>query len=317
MLQETTQEKLIPPFVASENYVTVVLNGRTYTVPTKPEIIQALKDGATLDEWLELLNVSVSNTLSKVFQAVPYLQDGSVLQFNEDGTVINTETGEEYKSEVFDSVKKLRELGIPVDNVIQFFKKLVKNPSENSRQQLYNFVKANEIVINSSGNLVLYKSTKIDGLSAHNGNEPVKVNGQTFIGRIPNIVGSVIEMDRELVDENPKEACSVGLHVANFEYAKDFAERLLLVEVEPQDVVSVPEDYNMAKVRVCRYKILSQVEEKLEIYKFYQKPVFVWFDTDEDGDVWHEDDEDDEDDEEDNDDYYGEYDDDDNDEEYV
>jgi hypothetical protein len=65
-------------------------------------------------------------------------------------------------------------------------------------------------------------------------------------------------MPREEVDEDPNRTCSTGLHVACFDYAKDFGERLIEVKVNPRDVVAVPVDYNGTKLRCCQFEVIRE-----------------------------------------------------------
>ena len=78
-------------------------------------------------------------------------------------------------------------------------------------------------------------------------------------------------MPRSEVAYDPGEACSVGLHVGNYKFARDYASAALLeVHVNPRDVVSVPTDAGGHKIRVCRYKVVDLVEEK------YEEPLAGW-----------------------------------------
>lgn len=81
-----------------------------------------------------------------------------------------------------------------------------------------------------------------------------------------NSVGALVEVPRNQVDEDSSRTCSHGLHVANWTYAHtQFASSnpetdvMLEVEVNPADVVAIPADYNNAKMRVCKYKVLGVV----------------------------------------------------------
>jgi hypothetical protein len=53
------------------------------------------------------------------------------------------------------------------------------------------------------------------------------------------------------------------LHVGTFAYAADYGDVVLACEVNPADVVTVPYDYDGAKIRVCRYKVVKEVPAKL------------------------------------------------------
>ena len=78
-----------------------------------------------------------------------------------------------------------------------------------------------------------------------------------------NAPGQVCEIPRSAVDDNPDNTCSHGLHVGGYEYAKDFASggKLVLVKVNPRDVVAVPNDYNGQKMRVCRFEVLKEATD--------------------------------------------------------
>jgi hypothetical protein len=65
-------------------------------------------------------------------------------------------------------------------------------------------------------------------------------------------------MARDLVNDDRNSACSVGLHVGTFGYAESFAEQMLVVLVDPADVVSVPTDSNAQKMRVCRLYVAAR-----------------------------------------------------------
>lgn len=78
--------------------------------------------------------------------------------------------------------------------------------------------------------------------------------------KIQQKVGSVVKMDIEAVDPNRAVDCSYGLHVASYDYLKDFGGDILaLVLVRPEDIISVPES-DTAKIRVCKYQILTVLD---------------------------------------------------------
>ena len=66
-------------------------------------------------------------------------------------------------------------------------------------------------------------------------------------------------MDRKDVNDDPNQTCSAGLHVCSQAYGM-YGSRLLLVSVNPADVVSVPIEYKNAKMRVCKYYVKEDVD---------------------------------------------------------
>lgn len=138
-------------------------------------------------------------------------------------------------------------LGMPVEPFVRFMEKVALNPSFNSRKQLFDFLDNNDLPITEEGNFLAYKAVRSDFYDRH--------SGTVYYG-----VGEIVTMPREKVDDNPENTCSYGLHVCSKDYGK-FAEVLLMVEVHPADVVSVPNEYRNAKMRVCGLKVLSVLED--------------------------------------------------------
>jgi hypothetical protein len=142
----------------------------------------------------------------------------------------------------------LRNEGLPIEPLVKFWGKLKQNPSYNSRLMLYKFLEHNGHPLTEDGNFIAYRGVSEDFKDKHT-------------GKFDNSVGSVCEISRDQVDDNPNNTCSSGLHVACFDYARGFGERLVEVEVDPADVVAVPTDYNGTKMRVCKFVVVAVCEE--------------------------------------------------------
>lgn len=145
-----------------------------------------------------------------------------------------------------------------VTPLVAFMENVAANPTEHSREQLYEWLNAHDFTITQDGLIVGYKGVTKSGdgslVSGFKGR--AIVDGQPITGQIPNKVGSTIEMPRSEVAHDPAAACSRGLHVGVFDYAKSYARGAMLrVLVNPRDVVSVPTDAGGQKVRVCRYVV--------------------------------------------------------------
>lgn len=152
--------------------------------------------------------------------------------------------------------------------LVKFFEKVLSNPNEHSREQLYVWLDRHNLTISEEGDMVVYKgcSRGSDGILRSTRSGPAIVNGQEINDYVPNEIGSIIEMQRSSVVHDPSIGCSVGLHVGTHNYAQDYAVggALLEVHVNPRDVVSVPTDCNAQKVRVARYKVVREVEDEYQ-----------------------------------------------------
>lgn len=140
---------------------------------------------------------------------------------------------------------------IPTDYLLAFWDNLKKNPSYRSVNQLYSFLEKNNHPFTQDGFFMAYKKVRPNFKDIHS-------------GKFDNSVGKIVEVPRNQVDENPEVTCSYGLHVANFDYACNHfgssSDVLVLVKVNPADVVAIPTDYNESKMRVCKYEVVSVVE---------------------------------------------------------
>lgn len=142
--------------------------------------------------------------------------------------------------------------GLPYQYLVNFFRKLLNNPNPRSIEMLYKFLEHNGHPITDQGNFIAYR--KVD--------DNFK---DLYTGKIDNSIGNVVQMDRGLVDSDPEKTCSSGLHVATRCYAEGFGRGVLLeVEVDPADVVCVPNDYNGTKMRVCKFRVLAESESLRE-----------------------------------------------------
>jgi len=153
---------------------------------------------------------------------------------------------------VSDRVLRFKEQGLPFEPLVKFAEKLMKNPSFNSRKMLYKFLEHNGHPVTKDGNFIAYKKVDTNFKDC-------------YTHTMDNSVGTTVEMDRNEVDDNPDNTCSSGLHVAAYQYAQGFSRgHLVEVEIDPEDVVAVPNDYNGEKMRVCKYKVVNVCESKLE-----------------------------------------------------
>lgn len=188
------------------------------------------------------------------YKSIPDIVDIKAQLEKEGFTVENGEVyvdGKVVPASIGEKILQFREDGMPYKYLLKFWDKLKDNPSFNSRQMLYKFLEHNGHPITKNGNFVAYRGVTEDFKDSHT---------KTF----DNSPGSICEMDRDEVDDNPNNTCSSGLHVAAYDYAKNFSSKMVEVEVDPRDVVAVPTDYDGTKMRVCRFKVLQECVQLLD-----------------------------------------------------
>lgn len=137
-----------------------------------------------------------------------------------------------------------------------FLDKVMKNPNDHSREQLYDWMQHLSFHILPNGNFIGYKFLMTNMRSQHAG--VGIVNGKHVRGQLDNSVGNIVEMPRKMVTHDPSRGCASGLHVGTWSFVQHSSMKVA-VEIDPRDVVSVPTDSNWQKLRVCKYRVHSVV----------------------------------------------------------
>lgn len=137
----------------------------------------------------------------------------------------------------------------PVEHLITFLDNLMNNTSKRTIDNLYSFLAFNDIKITDDGCFTAWKVINYDYTDC-------------YTRTIDNSPGRVITMPRSQVDDDPAHICSTGLHVCAAHYIPHFSRfdnKIVKVKVDPKDVISVPVDYEFAKMRTCRYEVLEEI----------------------------------------------------------
>jgi hypothetical protein len=202
-------------------------------------------------------------------QAVEDILNENFDSFNKDGFVINGDSvsykGETLPSVLADKIRSIVKEGLPVKLFVKFWENLQNNPSASSVRELYDFLAYKELPITEDGCFLAYKGLQGDYWSiSGNLNTKVVKGIVDKSGRIFNGVGERIEVRRFDVDDNRHQHCSFGLHVGSLNYASDFSQgKVVVVKVNPKDVVSVPTDYNCQKCRVSAYQVVEDFTREI------------------------------------------------------
>lgn len=153
---------------------------------------------------------------------------------------------------------------LPLDHFVKFWEKLSQNPNASSVRELVDFLEYKELPITEDGHFLAYKGVGTDYYSIHGNTSTQVLQGSVdSTGHIYNGIGEVIEVLRRHVDDNRSEGCSTGLHVGSLDYARGWGPHLIVVKVDPADVVSVPSDCSFQKCRVSKYEVVSEFVEEI------------------------------------------------------
>jgi hypothetical protein len=259
-------------YVADENGATIaaLINGELFTATDRhagfARIHEALRDGENETTVRDLFDATL--TVARRFEALSerVTLAGGRLFF--DGDLINNSLTEQVLRFIDEGIEDWQPL-------VNFFEKVALNPNAHSREQLFDWLSRHEFAITPDGDFIAYKGVRRGSEKAFEScsSGPAVINGTPHAsGPVPQDIGDVVEMARSRVHHDPTQGCSVGLHVGDFSYASSFGPVLLLVKVNPRDVVSVPTDCDWKKMRVCRYTVVEEIAKQELNSGFYDYP---------------------------------------------
>jgi len=221
--------------------------------------INIARDDARFDEVLHVIRSEQFGRLACLSDRSSHIREYTKGKFHvKDGVIIVD--GDFLPEALSDKLLALIDTGEDTTPLERFWQNLKKNPSRDSRHDLFEFLRANKIPITPNGCFIAYKKVRKDYTDCHT-------------GKISNKPGQIVKMPRHQVDADRNRTCSSGLHVAAFAYANNFSSgHLLEIEINPRDVVAVPPDYNQQKMRVCRYRVIRHATTEIEDLVYRQKP---------------------------------------------
>lgn len=233
-------------YILTKENLSAVVNGQSYTVSRSDKlferIIQAIKDH----------NDALAIDLLDKTKAIGKFSDGNVTV---EGDVVKYK-GQPVHNVITDRIVEFIAQGLPFEPLTKFLANLMTNPSKRAVEETYKFLEHRSLPLTEDGCFLAYKAVTNDFKDKHS---------QTF----DNSVGKTVSIERNQVDDDARNGCSYGLHVGSIGYVKGFAhtymgDKMLVVKVNPADVVSVPFDCNCEKMRVAKYVVLSEYVADLE-----------------------------------------------------
>lgn len=207
------------------------------------------------EDMIPLLDVG--QAIANKFQGKFVVQDGQVYY-----------NGEPIHGYLFDRILFFMKEGLKYDRLVKFAENLYANPSVKARDEAYKFLEHKNMPITEDGCFLAYKGVQNDYYSITGGDIEV-IKGKVKNGKILNAVGEDIEVKRSQVDSNANNGCSKGLHAGSYDYANGFkgSGRMMIVKINPKNIVSVPTDCNCQKLRSCAYTVIAEEGRKLHEVK--------------------------------------------------
>jgi hypothetical protein len=265
---------MLSSYIITDNGIVLIHNGQHHTASNDHSKFAEIRDALVNEQYDQA--VTIMNIREAVKQ---FLTTDEKFTLENDLIVLG---GRAFSDAVTDKVLKMIEGGNKAQPLFSFLENVRSNPSRSAQTELLFFCVANGFMITDDGAILAYKSVQGDYTDIHSGsvlNKPyslmTEIEQEVYRGGITNDNGvtvrvvngvTVVSMVRNDVDDRRDVTCSTGLHFAAFRYASTWAgpidgerRKLVLMKVNPRDVVSIPSDYNNEKGRCCEYAVVDEI----------------------------------------------------------
>jgi hypothetical protein len=246
------------PFLIQGSNVVVVIDNKPHTISKTHITYQKVVDAIKAQDWDLVRDIIEPKKV--------------VLNYGQGNVSIQGDTffwkGNEMHNALTSRMVQMLGEGFPIEPLVLFMENLMANPSRRAVQELYGFLEKNDLPITPDGHFLAYKKVRDDYKDIHS-------------GTMDNSVGQIVEMERNEVDDDKDRTCSAGLHFCSKDYLPHFGtgygSRVMILKINPADVVSIPSDYNDSKGRACRYEVIAEME--VEADQAFTAPVQVTVNT--------------------------------------
>jgi len=266
-------------YILTERTISLVIDSKTYTISATHPDADKIRKHLINEEFPEAAAaIDVAKSLKEWSEGDVMMRDGHLYLGDE-----------QLAGPLASRVMQMYREGFNIDPMRKFVANLMSNPSMTAVKELYLFLEHGALPITEDGCFLAYKKVTDSYLDC-------------YTRTIDNSIGKTVEVKRREVDDNRDRTCSYGLHFCAMDYLGSYygrSGRVVIVKINPRDVVSIPSDYNNTKGRCCKYEVVAEHtmtdKEKTEwfqqsvygdgyehTYEEAGDPLPIWWDEDED-----------------------------------
>lgn len=230
------------PYIIQGKNIILVIKNKNFTISDTHVNYSKILDAIKQDNWdiIESLT-DVVETLTKFSQGNIRVKDGNIYW-----------KGEPFHNALSSRILQMIEEGFDVKPMMNFMENLMLNPSKRAVDELYGFLEKSNLPITPDGCFLAFKKVKDNYMDV-------------YTGTIDNSIGKIVSMERNQVNDDKDQTCSTGLHFCSKDYLGHFGgQRVMILKINPRDVVSIPSDYNDSKGRCCTYEVIGELEDTPE-----------------------------------------------------
>ena len=250
--------------VSGNGTMTIVVDNQSYTIGYDHPNYLAIKECVNSNDTENIV------ALMDIPASIEDYAEGKVTVVN---GVLRYED-EEIHNTLTERIMSMMRDGFSFEPMVKFLANVLENHSNRAVQELYTFLENKNLPITEDGCFLAYKAVTHD-------------YKDKWTKQIDNSVGETVGMQRRKVNDDCGIGCADGLHCGAIEYVEGYSncrgdehdDKIVIVKVNPKDVVSVPTDSQCQKVRTCEYQVIAD----------YEGPLNSLVHKSEDGEEWTQD----------------------------
>jgi hypothetical protein len=225
-----------PSVLITGKSITITMDGKTHSVLPSDLHYKRIRELIFEESWQEIKDLlDVSDKAEAVEAHV------------ENETLIHTDSGKPahttLEARLFTETKPA---------LAAFHANCKKNPRPAAVSGLLDFLRHKDLCLTPKGSFLAWKSVNGSYKDHHS-------------GRFDNHIGQSPSMPFDACDQNRGHDCSTGFHVGAWAYTSGFHtsghHHIMIAEVFPEHVTSVPYDSACQKLRCCTYKVIGEYSE--------------------------------------------------------
>jgi len=225
------------PYIIQNNNIVIMMNNNVYNVNRTHIAFYKILDALRVSDW---------DAIETFLEPKKILVEYGTGNLSIHGEKVFWKERELNKGLCFRIIKMYQE-GFSIEPMVKFIDNLMENPSSTAVEELYIFLEHNTLPITSDGYFLAYKKVTANYKDC-------------YTNTIDNSIGAIVNMERNLVDDNRNKHCSQGLHFCSIEYLTHFhGDKIMILKINPKNVVSIPKDYNNSKGRCCEYEVIGEL----------------------------------------------------------
>lgn len=227
------------PYIHTGSSISILIEGKQHVIHNSHPNFSRVSEAIRTKNWEAVpLLVDIPKMIEVTSEGVVTVKDGQVMY-----------QGDAIHGSLSTRILRLFAEGFDITPFTNFMANLLQNPSKTAITELYDFLEACTLPITEDGHFLAYKKVRFD-LKDH------------YTGKFDHSIGTVLSMPRREVDDNRHNTCSDGFHFCSFSYLPHYADtsnsRVMVMKINPKDVVAIPSDYKNAKGRASEYVVVDE-----------------------------------------------------------